>query len=612
MGDLRDIGGPAELITRGDVEAAARAFVEPLMQRFDPQRARFRGLQGRRRDRAIAHLEAFARSLWVGVAISAGGGTFDHWDRLRAVLAVGTNPSHRHYWGSPRDFDQRLVEMAPIAVALLLAPEHLWEPLTQAERDRVLDWLATVETCTVHDNNWHFFRVINDLARATRGRPIDEDLHRRSIDRLCERMLENGWWNDGGTANGGAKTDWYTVFAFHVFALVYCVSESADAEIRQRFLDHARAFAEQHRSWFAPDGTALAFGRSMAYRMAQASYWAMLPLAGIEVLPWGEIKGLYLRSLRQWSEHPIFDRRALLSIGYWKATPDIAERYISSGSPYWASLGFMALAVPESHPFWQADEVDTRLDTTVQAQPASGFVLTSDSRQVQALSSGRAATLNRDKDRGRYNKLAYATHFPFTLEPSSTIRRPLSDSTFAVRFGRRWRFAHAPDEMQIDGEQVLRRCRLGPDVVVDTAIVGRAPWHLRVHIVHARARVEFVEFGFALPGMGATSGPSPRIADESSWVESSYGRTGIADLSGERRVGAGIIAATRALTGSRSVVPFLRTRLDSGTHRLVTAVFAEVGEADEVLPGSDAPAWATSPEDLVSLLEVRFGPAHFS
>lgn len=51
-------------------------------------------------------------------------------------IAAGTDPDHPDYWGSVGPSDQRMVEMAGIAMAWLLAPDTFWAPLGQEAQRR--------------------------------------------------------------------------------------------------------------------------------------------------------------------------------------------------------------------------------------------------------------------------------------------------------------------------------------------------------------------------------------------------------------------------------------------------------------------------------------------
>ena len=83
-----------------------------------------------------------------------------------------------------------------------------------------------------------------------------------------------------------------------------------------------------------------------------------MAFAGVtaEGLGWGEIKGLLLRNLRAWLRLPIFDRDGVLTVGYGYPNLCISEGYNAPGSPYWGLKAFFALALPQEHPFWQAEE----------------------------------------------------------------------------------------------------------------------------------------------------------------------------------------------------------------------------------------------------------------
>ena len=108
------------------------------------------------------------------------------------------------------------------------------------------------------------------------------------------------------------------------------------AEFRHR----AALFAPQFAAWFAADGSAIPYGRSLAYRFAQCAFWGALAYSGVAALPWGQSKRLYLRNLRWWARQPIFTEAGLLSIGYRYPNLIMAEAYNAPGSPYFACASF--------------------------------------------------------------------------------------------------------------------------------------------------------------------------------------------------------------------------------------------------------------------------------
>ena len=49
-----------------------------------------------------------------------------------------------------------------------------------------------------------------------------------------------------------------------------------------------------------------------------------------------------------------FDEKGWLKLGFAGHQPEIAERYISTGSLYLCMTVFTALGLPSNHPFWNS------------------------------------------------------------------------------------------------------------------------------------------------------------------------------------------------------------------------------------------------------------------
>ena len=337
--------------TREDVEAALQSLVRPLEAFRSPGGARIRLDAGAAHfDLAAADLEGFARPLWGLAPAAAGGATWIDWTPIARGLAAGTDPEHPEYWGDVGDKDQRLVELAAIGLALRLVPQHIWEPLSEPQKRNVATYLLSARPKEFADNNWKFFRLMIDLGLAAVGvafDPAPSDRFRAEIDAF---YLGDGWYRDGSPRH----VDHYIPFAFHFYGLILATLGN---DLRnERYRERARAFAADISRWYADDGAALVFGRSMTYRFATAGIWGALAFANEEALPWGVIKGYYLRLLRWWTHRPIAGRDGVLSVGYTYPNLLMSENYNSPGSPYWALKAFLPLALPADHPFWSADE----------------------------------------------------------------------------------------------------------------------------------------------------------------------------------------------------------------------------------------------------------------
>ena len=568
------------LATRADVQRAVGDLFAPLLPYFSKSGARVRlSAASAHFDRAAAELEGFARPLWGLVPLVAGGGTFAHWHLYTNGLGAGTDPEHPDYWGDISDIDQRQVELAAIALALLLARQHVWDPLDDTAKQHVAAYLVAGRSHRFVDSNWRFFRVLIDLALDACGVPVapsDTQAYLGGIERFA---LGNGWYRDGPIRSA----DHYIPFAFHYYGLIYAAL-SGDAARAQEFRSRAGQFAQAIRHWYAADGAALPYGRSLTYRFAHAGFWGALAFAGVEALPWGEIKGYYLRNLRWWARQPIFDRDGVLSVGYAYPNLMVSEGYNSAGSPYWAMKAFLPLALSETHPFWAAKELEPeRFDAPVPLLEP-GMVVQHLAGHVVALASGQDY---RHQWRGmaeKYGKFAYSTRYGFSIEASDRhFDNAASDNMLSFSddgFHLRQRETNTAARMA--GDMLFAQWHPYADVTVETFLVPAGRWHIRLHEVTTPRRLDVVEGGFAIAK-----------PDFRRWSEKIAGRRAEIATAGDVSVIVGFDARiarvispfsnTNVMT-ARTLVPQLRGAIEPGTTRLACAVMAEPYPAASLSP----------------------------
>lgn len=567
------------LRSRSDLQEAVRALFAPLKPYFSPGAARVRlGATGAHYDDHAAALEGFARPLWGLVPLAAGGGDFADWDLYRRGLANGSDPQHPEYWGEPEGRNQRLVEMAAIGLALALAPDQLWRPLPAAAQANLIRWLGAINRLEIVDSNWLFFRVLVNLGLASVGAAHDEAALRAALDRLEQFYLGDGWYSDG--AND--QRDYYIPFAFHFYGLIYArLAGATDPERAQRFRERAALFAEQFVAWFAADGAALPFGRSLTYRFAQGGFWGALAFADVEAMPWGVIKGLALRHLRWWAAQPIFNPDGTLSIGYAYPNLNMAEQYNSPGSPYWALKFFLPLALPESHPFWQAEELPLPELPALMPQPRAYMLLCRDqgSRHVVALASGQHEPWIRHAGE-KYAKFAYSTAFGFSV-PSGRrgLTQAAADSMLALSDdGEFYRVRERPLESGVEHGALYGRWRPIPGVEVETWLIPAGPWHLRLHRLRSDKPLWSAEGGFALDRSG--DDPIARAGFEQAGAAVALARypagaSGLRDLLGQREGRVLRVDPNTNLLHPRTVLPSLLAEHAPGEHWLACAVLAD-------------------------------------
>jgi hypothetical protein len=569
------------LRSRADLQAAVRNLFLPVKAHFSPGAARVKlGYTGARYPDYIAEIEGFARPLWGLVPLAAGGGGFSDWQLYRRGLANGSDPQHSEYWGAVGK-DQAVVEMTAIGFALALIPEHVWEPLDSRDKTNLGQWLRQINKIKLPENNWLFFRVLVNLGLMRVGAEYDAAAMQADLSRLDAFYLGDGWYSDGLTK----QRDYYVAFAMHFYGLVYAKLAAHDSERVQMLRQRAAVFAPDFMHWFAADGAALPFGRSLTYRFAQGALWGALAFADVEALPWGVVKGLALRHLRWWAQQPIAYHDGILSIGYAYPNLNMSEAYNAPGSPYWALKFFLPLALPETHPFWQADEFPLPVLPLTHVQPHAGMIVCRDatSSHVFALSSGQQHEPQMRHSAEKYTKFAYSTVFGFSV-PSSRdglIQGAYDSMLTLTDDGTHYRVREALLEAVLEGDVLRSRWQPWPDVEVETWLLPRLPWHVRVHRLRTKRPLQSAEGGFAL------ARPDTSLRSENTMLQKgdgfaiatySTGWSGIRDLRGDRQ---GTVVRTDPNTNllhPRTVLPTLVSKHNVGEHWLVCAVLGLPGE----------------------------------
>jgi hypothetical protein len=574
--------------TKEDVQDAFNTLFEPLVSRFTDgcARVQFDG-SGAIFDRAAIDLEGFARPLWGVVPYVLGGGEFKHWDLYVKGLENGTNPKHPEYWGDVGSFDQRQVELAALGFALFYVPEHLWEPLSEEGKKNVSTYLLAGRNGEYPGCNWKFFRVLVDLGLQKVGVEVDQNMTEEYLTDLEKAYVDEGWYRDGVNKGEMLRIDYYNPFAMHFYGLIYAIANPKDTRRAELFQKRAKEYASQYIHWFDDEGAALPFGRSLTYRFACGSLWGAFPLAENEALPWGVLKGLYLRHWRWWAKQPMMRMdEKVLPVGYSYPNTLMSEMYNSQGSPYWAFKHFIALALPSEHPFWTAKEEPMPEFKNPATMSVPGMISTHYTGNTNVLSSG-AERVGMPSVAEKYGKFAYSTRYGFSVEYDerrfhmavfdSMIAFSDDDAHFRVR--ERCTVAKAAPDL------LYSKWNPWKDVEVETYLYVSGQWHVRVHKVTSPRELSTIEGGFCIPRLDfnkteevVTSTSASATANTDDNLEVS----GILDLSHNRQPRVHKPEGNTNLIIPRTVVPQLQGTVPANTPTtFITAVLANPGKAAE-------------------------------
>ncbi|MDQ7904083.1 DUF2264 domain-containing protein [Phytohabitans sp. ZYX-F-186] len=309
--------------------------------------------------RAVDGLEGFARTFLLAgfrVAGARGAGLDDLADWYAKGIATGTDPDAPDRWVRLDEHPQAKVEAASLALVLDLTRPWIWDRLSPAVRERVVDYLApAVGDDTYPRINWVWFRLVVQTFLRSVGGP-------HSLAEMADDLATHdtfarpdGWLSDGAERS----YDHYVGWALHLYPTLWARMAGAGdlaAERRDRDLAGLDRFLRDAVALVGADGSPLIQGRSLVYRFAAAAPFWVGALAGVPSVGPGRLRRAATGIVRHFVERGAFDERGLLTLGWHRPWPRLAQAYSGTGSPYWASKGLLGIALPADHPVWTEPE----------------------------------------------------------------------------------------------------------------------------------------------------------------------------------------------------------------------------------------------------------------
>lgn len=520
-------------------------------------------------------IEGYLRILWgVGPYLTQIDDSELNQIYLEGIIA-GTDPDSVDYWGDVTDFDQLLVEMASLALTLILIKSKTWDLMSERSQSNLASWLRQINDHTMPDNNWHFFRILVNVALKKLDVAYSQDLIESDLALMDSYYDGEGWYYDGPKT----QRDYYIPWGFHYYSLIYAtLTEEENPERSNCFKLRARKFAQSYHHFFDKDGAAIPFGRSLTYRFAQAAFWSALVFANVEALPWGEIKGLYARNMSYWFKQAILTNDGLLSVGYAYENLTMAEGYNSPGSPYWAYKSFLLLAVEKSHPYWLA-EATPYITNQAQFYSQAGRAIlahTSDYHHTLMYPFGQSV-FNQNHSAAKYSKFVYSTKFGFSV-PKSTYHfyESALDSVLSVSEDDSYYRPKSKDLVfKATEDWVSYEWAPYQDVSIHSIIIPCADYHVRIHQINNRRSLFVYDAGFSNLYEQDDKLETKKLAS----YQSSVGISSIESVLGYDQ---GLVIRPEPNTNllyNRTLLPVLKAYLSVGKHLLISIVGGITDEA---------------------------------
>lgn len=492
--------------------------------------------------------------------------TISEW--FRQGLVTGTNPASSEYWGPTQDHHQHSVEMAALVLALEIAREHLWEPLSKNEKEQIGRWFASIRGTKLHPNNHLFFGVLtlSFLEKEGFGKSEDAGQIRKWLDELEGMALGDGWFRDGSNQT----VDYYNAYAFHYYGLWWgkLFGKNDPARVR-RWQDFTRKFLPDYARLFAATGENVPFGRSLTYRFNAVAPVSLAQLCGCSPLPPGMGRRICSKNLQFFWEHPIRQSQGLLSLGWTDEFPALTERYSCGGSPYWAAKGLVALLIPPADPFWQESDPPLPCEASdfSTALPSAGLFIRSVGGEIELINAGSAISKsNTDFGAYKWGKLSYRTGVGFEVQTPGGAY-PLDSSLTARTEDGNLHGRQETKALAVESDHLACSYPLGEAAELETRLWWKGPWQLQLHRykIHQPCRL-------LLGGQSLSSKDAEDLKEKSSFPNLSWKNSthqvvlqslhGFANA-GARRTISGQQARTH-LCASNSVVLFLETGSLSG------------------------------------------------
>lgn len=562
------------LDSKKDFQDLLMEIIKPLVPYYSEEKAELiLGVTATNYDQKAIRLEAFSRPLWGLVPFWAGGGSDAQFEEIyRRGLAAGTNPESKEYWGGFHAFDQRFVEMAAISYGIILAPEKVWEPLSEKEKGNLADWLYGINEYELPICNWILFAVLVNIALKKAGRKYDAEKLETYLKGADTFYLGDGWYQDG---DSGQK-DYYVSFAIHFYSLFYAREmESEDSERCKKYKERASLFARQFIYWFDDNGAALPFGRSLTYRFSQVSFFSACLMAGVEPFPVEVMKGLIVRHLCDWMKKPVFDRDDILTIGYGYPNLVMGERYNGPGSPYWALKTFAILMLPDEHPFWSVvPAAMPELEEQI-ALPYADMLIHRYKNHTTAFVPGKYSPFGHGQTPAKYGKFAYDTGFSINIAKSACeIHEAAPDSMLAFSINHYVYVRRICEEFKVTDTEVTSKWIPYPGITVESIIIPTKTGHIRKHIIESEIECEVYDCGFAveIDTEGEKLTEDPHFAQ----AENHYSMCRVSVICGEGDGRIIIADPNTNLLHPMTRIPAVCYRVHKGKNEIITEVNAQL------------------------------------
>ena len=281
--------------------------------------------------------------------------------QLRTELLKGlpnlVNPDHPDYINFRTEM-QPIVDAGFLSQAFLRAPHALWDPLDSVTKQRFITEFKSLRNRSAHYSNWLLFAGITEAFLMSIGEQYDPARINIAYQKMQEWYVGDGMYSDGDKF----AMDYYNSYVIHpmlvdMLKVMVEKSKMITPENYNLAVKRMTRYAEIQERMISPEGTYPVIGRSITYRtgafqaLAQAALSHQLP----NTIQPAQVRCALTRVMQRLFEIPgTFNETGWLQLGLAGHQSEMADQYISTGSLYMATLGFLPLGLPDTDEFWSA------------------------------------------------------------------------------------------------------------------------------------------------------------------------------------------------------------------------------------------------------------------
>ncbi len=512
--------------------------------------------------------------------VELDGERYDVGEFYREGLVNGTDPDHPEYWGDPYDYCPGIVQGAAVAMNLFFARRHVWDPLTEAQKQQVEDYFYRLGMVEPWGNNWTLFCAMSHMMLKSFGRRHDQ----RRMDELVA-IMENQYFGDGWYRDGEVLAfDYYNAWVIHPYFLIYGMMDpESDHDFMRVLKGRTRLFTEHFKHFFGANGAYPPHGRSLIYRWCAPSVFPIAELFSCSGASPGQARRICSGNIKFFVQNGAVTDEEYLSMGHLGEYLPVCEGYSGTQSPYWAAKIWWAFLLPPDNPFWTDPEEPNEVEKGdfVRAIPKVGMLLQGCRETGQVNLYANSSHIYVPK---RYNSFCVSTHFGFDVrerDGAFNVDNCLATTDDGERYHLRRLSEHRATADRFTA------CSYYPeeneyDNLVHSCVVLKGDYHVRVHRVNITRATQVVEGGTALPYDEGE--PESRCEDDWAWACHAGRTIFLQNLHGwdEVRPPEGWFGTRQGnnLFGEYSVTPTLRTQQDfTGKRVLVSLSVARAAEA---------------------------------